>query len=397
MRACAYLVVATSARALAQSARKGGIEVVALDCFGDLDTRSAAHRAEAIPSADGSIDAERLVRRADALCPGPHAGLVYGSGFEHRPALLGRLARGRALHGNDPATVARLKRPLAFAEILDAAGIPHPLTQTRRPSRTRGWLVKRIGGAGGGHVRPLTRDEQWDERDHYYQSRLAGRTLSLLFLADGRRHRTVGLSEQWCDGSDRSRPFRYGGAVSDVPIGASLRARLDRAAARLVEHTGLRGLNSLDVLVRGEEYGVLEINPRPSATFELYDAKSPASLFALHVAACRGELPSRIPMAPHAAAHAIVYAPASAVMPPAWTWPEWCTDLPPCGSRIEAGEPLVTVHAAAATPAASRTLARRRQRAVMRRWLGLSPSAKGRRGRVPGETRATVPSIGAVE
>ena len=56
------VVVATSARMLAQSARRGGLRPVALDVFGDLDTRQAAHWVSIAHGRRKGIDPERLYR-----------------------------------------------------------------------------------------------------------------------------------------------------------------------------------------------------------------------------------------------------------------------------------------------------------------------------------------------
>ena len=79
-------VAALSARALAEWARADGRPVLALDAFGDADTRRAAVRWAGIGSAEGlRIDGQRLL---DELArPGLQV-WVAGSGFEAQPELL---------------------------------------------------------------------------------------------------------------------------------------------------------------------------------------------------------------------------------------------------------------------------------------------------------------------
>src|SRR5438874_12619877 len=82
--------------------------VVVLDCFADRDTRGLARRCRSVVARQGlRFDARALLAAAAELAPwGRCAGLVYGSGFEGRTGLLGRLARGRRLYGNEPSVVA---------------------------------------------------------------------------------------------------------------------------------------------------------------------------------------------------------------------------------------------------------------------------------------------------
>src|SRR5207342_2359036 len=79
-----------------------------------------------------------------------------------------------------------------------------------------------------------------------------------------------------------SAPYCYVGASTcAVPsaLASAMQARLDR----LVRVTGLRGLNGLDFMLDGAEVCALEVNPRPTATFELYDAEIPQGLVYWHV------------------------------------------------------------------------------------------------------------------
>src|SRR3954451_1147403 len=111
------LIVAVSGRALAQSAGRAGYRPVVLDLFADQDTRAASSVSRRV-NVPGTlrIDPGRLLETVRRLAPG--AGLVYGSGFEGRPALLEQLSRGRALYGNTPATVRSVRDPARFFPLL---------------------------------------------------------------------------------------------------------------------------------------------------------------------------------------------------------------------------------------------------------------------------------------
>jgi predicted ATP-grasp superfamily ATP-dependent carboligase len=358
-----FLIAAVSGRALAASARRAGHGVVVLDFFNDLDTRAWALRSRACAGPSG-FDARRLLRAAELLCP-PEAcaGLVYGAGFEGRLGLLARLARGRRLYGNTPETLALVKDPGRFFPLLKRLGIAYPQTRLRRPPTLEGWLRKRVGGAGGGHVAPAADKARPGRGRTYYQRWVAGRSCSALFLANGREARLVGLSEQrTADGL--CAPYLYGGAVSHARLAPRIREEVESLLARLVPETGLRGLNGLDFLVDPlGQIQVLEVNPRPPATLDLYDADCRDSLFDWHLRACRGELP-RDPLVDRAQssrAHAIVYAYTPLRIPTRWRWPVWCSDLPPGGLHVPPGAPVCTVHSRGATPSAAWRLAARRK------------------------------------
>jgi predicted ATP-grasp superfamily ATP-dependent carboligase len=349
----AVLIAAASGRALAQSARRAGYLPLVADFFADQDAAALAHAVVRIEHGLArGMDEDRLLAACETLARSRQPiGVVYGTGFEDRPQLLARLGERWRLVGNDPQTVARVKDPHAFAALCRDCDIPHPDTIPSPPREPGGWLAKRKGGAGGSHIASVT--AQASANDQFYFQRAApGMPVSALFLADGRRAMVLGFSTQWASPTARRR-FRYGGAVRPAALAPGAADALAAALQRLMQAIPLVGLNSADFLVDGDEFRLLEINPRPGATLDVFEPAE-GSLFALHVAACEGQLTSTLPRFDGACAAAIVYAERDIAAAPAMQWPDWTADRPQPGTAIKAGEPLCTVKAAAATAAAAK-------------------------------------------
>jgi len=333
------LIAAASGRALAAGARRAGYIPLVADGFGDEDTLADAGRHIRVDFAR-PIDGERLISALQTLADGCDcAGIVCGSGFEDRVDLLGTIGKRWPLLGNPPDTIARAKDPLDFAAACRAANIPHPETSLVPPVDLTGWLIKRIGGAGGWHVGSADKSEA--RNDIYFQRRVKGQAISAMLLGDGSSALVLGLSEQWTAPTPRY-PFRYGGAVRPAPLPTDVRQAMFDAVGRLVAVMPLVGLNSADFVVDGDAIQLLEVNPRPGATFDLFEPEG-ASLFALHVDACRGNLPLSVPSHRGAMAGAIVYAKRNIAAVPALNWPEWTADRPPAGTRIEIEQPVCSV------------------------------------------------------
>ena len=358
------LIVALSGRALAQSARAGGFDPIVLDAFADLDTREAASAVAQVPvDADWRFVLEPLLAAARRLAP-PPVPLAYGSGFERCPDLLAELAVGRELLGSAPAAIRRAKDPFAFATLLHELGVPHPAVRREPPDDPAGWLVKRAGGAGGGHVRPAT--AQTRGPDHYFQRLVPGRAVSVLLAGDGREAVTLGFSEQWSDPAP-GRPYRYGGAAVPADITAGLAAALADAARHVAAASGLRGLGSVDALVDADGFHILELNLRPGASLDAYERACGRPLFALHLAACRGTLPDG-PLAPvRAAAAALVRAPERTVIPEGFRWPVWSADRGAPGTVVAAGGPVCTVLGEGRAAAEARDVAETRALTLLSR------------------------------
>lgn len=349
----AVLIAAASGRALAQSARRGGYLPLVADFFADQDTAALAHDHVRIEHGLArGMDEERLLAALATLTRSRQPiGVVCGTGFEDRPQLLAAIEQRWRLLGNDPQTVTRVKDPRAFAALCRDCDIPHPDTIPAPPDEPTGWLAKRKGGAGGSHIGGVSA-QAFPNDEFYFQRTTPGISVSVLFLADGRRALTLGFSTQWASPTAR-RPFRYGGAVRPAALAPGMADALASSLHRLMPEIPLVGLNSADFLVDGDEFRLLEINPRPGATLDVFEPAE-GSLFSLHVAACEGRLSTAAPCLDGACAAAIVYAERDIAAVPAMQWPDWTADRPGPGTVITAGEPLCTVMAAAATATAAR-------------------------------------------
>ncbi len=230
--------------------------------------------------------------------------------------------------------------------------IPHPEIAFDLPGDRENWLVKRQGGGGGLHVRAAGQDEISSQE--YFQRRVGGTPVSVLLLCDGGAAQILGASSQWTTPWP-GMPFRFGGAVRPADNPAAPLAALGEAAQKIACALGLVGLNSVDFLAGAEGYHLIEVNPRPGATLDIF-ADADGALFAAHLAACRGHLPRRPLVFTKAAAIAIAYAPREFPSMPALAWPDWCKDRQRPGTCLRAGDPVCTISAEAETAAAARVL-----------------------------------------
>lgn len=358
----AILVVALSARALTRAAVRAGYAPLAADCFGDADTRALAADFRLVSGdVTQGLDAASCRAALAALAGGrTPVGLVYGSGFEGCPEQIGQITPTLPLLGNSPARVRAVKCPIRFAAICAQLGIPHPAIRFE-VAPDEGWLEKRIGGAGGTHIRAIPPGHA-PRAGHYLQRRVAGKPVSALFLADGRQTRVLFFTAQWADPAPHA-PFRYGGAVRPATPAPALAAAMEAAVTRITAASGLVGLNSADFLVRDEDFDLLEINPRPGATLDL----APGPIFRWHLAACRGRLPARAPALSGAMAAAVLYARNPVPVPSHFAWPGWMMDLPEAATIVPPGAPFCTVRAAGRTPEAALALLRRRMKFLLTR------------------------------
>jgi predicted ATP-grasp superfamily ATP-dependent carboligase len=240
-------------------------------------------------------------------------------------------------------------------------------------------LQKEVGGAGGVHIRQAG-DAPAGPRV-YFQREARGQPMSATFLADGDRARLLGFNRLRVAALGEA-AFCYAGAVAGAALAPALRRQVQLRLDRLVRVTGLRGLAGLDFLRDGELLTALEVNPRPTATFELYDDDFPEGLVHWHKLSFERSVPefdARV-VGQHGRCRAlgVVYAPHPISIPRNAAFPAWCRDLPGHGSTIAAGAPVVSVFAEAANvELAEREIDARGRavRALLKGWRGAEQRA----------------------
>jgi predicted ATP-grasp superfamily ATP-dependent carboligase len=373
------LIASVSGRALAEAARRAGFTPLVADFFADADTQDAAHACRKLTGLARGFRWRTLYPALSALAelaPSPVIGLVYGAGFEDRPELLRLIARRWPLLGTGASAVARLKSPEDFFATLNRLGIAHPPTQSKPPARGGKWLIKKRGGAGGSHIVPSRLAKA--KANTYFQERVAGRAVSALFAANGGEARVLGFSEQWTSPLP-SRRWRYGGAVCPANLSPSLARKMTATVKKLARAYPIKGLASADFLLRNDVPLLLEINPRPGATLDIFD-RGRRKLLSLHIEAVReGKLPSRALDLQDAMASAIVYAARRAQAPADGVWPAWVADRPQPSEWIDKSRPICTVSARAGTAAGARRLAGSRRRKILQLFQAASTGDAGER------------------
>jgi len=363
------LVIAVSGRILAQAARREGKVARVIDRFGDLDTRAAARDLRVAPGSGARVDGEALPGVLDRFSPVSRGeSVVWGGGLEGYPELLDGLAEHRELLGNSAEQVRMVKDPAAWSSLLARLGLPHPPIRQVPPDSEAGWLSKADGASGGWHIVPA--DHNRGQSGRYFQRRAPGTPYSALFVADGRRARILGISEQWTASAQSGDPddFRYGGVLGHASLGPGLTRELRQAVEALTEATGLRGLNGLDFLSDGRGLQLLEVNPRPVASLDLYREGLRPGPFHLHLSGSRGSLP-RMEAEPAGAyrGHAVVYAEGPLRVPQGLLDHPWCADRPRAGTFCPSGAPVCTVEARHGDREETRRMLWRRHRWVRKR------------------------------
>ncbi len=328
------LIVASSGRMLAQAAKNAGMKPLVIDLFADLDTQCYAEAFKQV----SSLAEKHLTPAVDYFIE--HYAVVhiiYGSGFEYYPESLRYLGSRLLVLGNPPDTFAKLHDKPVFFSSLDQLNIPFPDVRFCAPDAADNWLVKPMQGQGGLGIKRYHLKDDIDPAV-YWQKYQAGTQHSVLFLADGTDIQVIGFNTQWIVPLSENQEFLFSGIINNCDLLDMQKKRVTDWLKKLVPEFGLKGLNSLDFIQASDKSFVLEINPRPSASMQLYDV----DLLTGHIKASQGELTDYCCHTGYTG-YQIVYAMQDVVIPDGFEWPEGCMDLPESGMICRTGQPICSI------------------------------------------------------
>lgn len=328
------LVIANSARLLAQTARASGFKPLVIDLFSDQDTQSYAEDFKQITS----LTKQQLQPAVDDFIKSYQVTqVVYGSGFENHPGSLHYLNSCLSLLGNVPDVFIGFHDKPVFFAALKCLAIPYPCVCFSEPNEFEGWLIKPQRGQGGVGIKPYLGEKVGSES--YWQSYQAGKQYSVLFLADGLQFQIVGFNSQWTTNLDDGSEFMFSGIINACDLTTKQQAQVISWLEKLVPFFKLKGINSLDFINDGNRSWLLEINPRPSASMQLYEA----DLFKRHIKACLCELTEDHYPINGYTGYQVVYAQHDIMIPDGFLWPEGCVDIPETGVIYRTGQPICSI------------------------------------------------------
>jgi predicted ATP-grasp superfamily ATP-dependent carboligase len=349
------LIVGLSTRAIAESAVRGGYNVVTLDYFGDRDQKELVENYSLIRDFQLGFSARALFTASRSLS---FDALVYISNLENHPAVVEKMAQSQALVGNTPQTLRQVRHWPTLRSFCLKEGIAFPPTIFADEDRPKGrgrWLRKPVR-SGSGHGISFWSGEPLDE-GHLLQGHIKGLDCSAAVVADGQNCVLLGVTEQLIGREELgARGFTWCGNILPLALPSQelgpLLGAVEDMAAKLTLRFGLRGVNGFDfVLARCEgrlfPY-LVEVNPRYTASMELIEWAYGINVFDLHVRSFDGKLPSfslgENVHRPGFYGKGIVYAREDVVMPETAGWrAKGRRDIPFPGEKIEALHPICTV------------------------------------------------------
>lgn len=397
------LIVGGSTRAAADSVRRAGAHPICADMFADLDLRQSA---DVIPVRQYPHSLPDDVKRVRA------DGWFYTGALENQPEIIAGIQAQNAncgpLLGTSPDALRLVRDPHWLIEKLRDAGIQalNVRASANPPEPDGNWLQKPLASAGGRSIRIWDRDAARIPfaEPCYFQQRITGQGLSSIFYVEANHIEWLGgASELQCEQSSRApssfaycgscgplhrinfhfekslnrqermrvRSRRHGAAdsknrsqsrllvVGSAAFQSNLQNQLDKIARALVDNVpGLRGLVGLDFRLNNGTVWLTEANPRFTASIEVLEfALGRSLIFGRNTVELQSTRPPDPSASPRVVAKQILYAQDRLTVGDLsrfirslnpWQIPA-IADIPMPDSVVEAGWPICTVFAAAAS------------------------------------------------
>ncbi|WP_197171381.1 ATP-grasp domain-containing protein [Novipirellula aureliae] len=263
------ILIGASVRSAAESAIRGGLRVIGVDSFGDVDCRSAAEEFHALPKS--GVSRQELIATLSRRFP--NSPFILVGGFQDDNFLSQVLGSGRHVDCRQP-EVLRL--------VADKANIRFPETTSSTALVSNGrWLEKSLIRTGGLGVRWFDRQTSGPSASPsskpnasktIRQRWIAGRRWGITYLSDGVAAVCLGVCRS-LHTRKAGLPFVYGGSFGPIDLLPSQLQIANDLGQAFVQQSAYAGLFNADVIVdRDNGVWLLEINLRWTASSELVEA-----------------------------------------------------------------------------------------------------------------------------
>lgn len=361
------LIVGASGRAAAASAIRAGFEPFVIDLFADVDT----NRLCPVLRCPSDNYPRGFIELAKQAPPGPW---MYTGGLENYPEVVTAISESRPLWGHEPIQFANVRDPFRLFALLTAHSYRCAPVCPVAGCRPKGrWLTKRLNSGGGRDIR-----DEYLGVEHstssYLQEFIPGTPASALYVSTPWKVDLLGLSTQligtpWL----HAKAYEYAGNLAPHPPSDTGWLTMERLGW-LFNQYGLKlGLFGVDFIWTDGHPVPIEVNPRYTASVEVYELACGTSLLQKHrdAVTCLSDSADRQLdwaadtelKSTRVVGKGVYYAAAPITFPTSGPWDEslahstdvWrrpdYADIPEPDTPIEPGQPVLTIFAEAATEA----------------------------------------------
>ena len=194
-----------------------------------------------------------------------NVGLLYGSGLEDKPEIYDCLRRKLTILGNDPQIISKCNDLRLLTNTLDECNLKFPEYENNTIELKKRYLSKPFNSSGGYNISFSKKYK----KNYYLQEYLQGETYSISFFNHKKNFIFLGFNKLLNPINFDSHPFIHAGALTTNKFLKS--TNIINSFKKLSEKLLMNGYNNIDFKVLDEEVFILDINPRITSTFKIYN------------------------------------------------------------------------------------------------------------------------------
>jgi len=367
------LVVGVDTVSIADSARRAGYEIYAVDYFGDVDLRRVCSKYESViyqepgkscGKFESRFKPEAFLKMARLLLKKVQIdAALLASGLDDHFDVLRELNELVPILGNHLEVIKKVRDKSKFFGELKRLGIRHPETESVREIKEAKMAAAEIGypvvikpskGFGGSNIRKVRNPEELEKAfervflgqdEVLIQKLIEGVHASASLVASEVAVRTLTINRQLTGLSYvfQREPFGYCGNVVPLRLSNAVFEECKCIAEKVALHFSLKGSNGVDLVVcKGKTPYVVEVNPRFQGTTECVEHVLGVNLVRTHVNACIHNSIPTIEKPSKYCTRLILYTPTRVITPDLTSHME-VRDVPLPGTVIEKCEPLCSI------------------------------------------------------
>ena len=191
--------------------------------------------------------------------------LIYGSGLEDKQNIYKTLHSETDIQGNDLEILGFCNDILNLEKALNISGLQIPKTSFLPLSKGIKSIIKPLSSYGGSHISFTKKNG----KDFHYQEFIPGKTFSVSFFISKNNFSLLGFNKLFMLKDHSANPFIHAGAMNIHKIKKF--NYIQNSIKIFSSIIGLQGYNNIDFKIFKNKVYVLDINPRITSTFQIYN------------------------------------------------------------------------------------------------------------------------------
>ena len=193
-----------------------------------------------------------------------HPYLIYGSGLEDKKNIYKSLSKNFVIKGNDLDMLSKLSDVNLLKPFFDKYNFKNPDSFEQGDSIKK-YIWKPFNSSGGYGISYNIREKV----SHYKQKYLPGCTLSISFICNNKNFKFLGFNKLFLLKECHEYPFIHAGAMmTSLSLDSQ---KIITSFSMLAKDLNLKGYNNIDFKLINNEIYILDINPRITSTFKIYN------------------------------------------------------------------------------------------------------------------------------